>query len=397
MNNPIAITDQNNVHYRLAESRDLFPLMRLYQLAKSPGMNDHVFLDCKKLLEVIQSQNSAWIVAERQGEILACFSLLIDRENRLAKINRFYVDPSWKEWDDLLKKGLPLLERYLKDQKRGIEVVYMTTRNFTLKQQEAAVNMGFKILGIFPVSVPSEPSRINALTALFFDGVLHERRYSQFSLHPLVAPFYEIASRECNLPALPVSKTPTFGAMEFEKLPELELIHAHNFVDRRYSQLEERKSLAVHFYPFSRPNALITDANGKVEIYVKLFPEKRQATIIAERLDLAVSPTQLYSQVATMLFQKNIVYIEVINDAADDWGIECISRAGFLPCAYFPCLKNQWEGRRDYVVLARSFERMALGDESVPIEIDQTYLDYFGEYYKLEGREYLQRFRAPQK
>jgi hypothetical protein len=384
----------NDVHYRLAEARDVFPLLKLYQIARTPGFEDAVFLDVKKLLDVIQSQNSAWIVAEKKGEILACFSLLIDRENRLAKINRFYVDPSWSEWVELLKEGLPLLVKYLKDQKRGIEVVYMTTRNFSLRQQDVALGMGFKILGVFPLSIPWEPTRINGLTALFFDGVLKERRYSEFTLHPLVAPFYEIARRECDLPPLEVAKVPNFGSMSFEKLPTLELIYAPNYVARKFALLEERKSLAVHFYPFSRPNTMITDAEGRVEIYLKMFPEERQATIIGERLDLAVNPTQLYSQVSSMLFEKNIVYIEVINDAADHWGIECISRAGFLPCAYFPCLKNQWEGRRDYVVMSRAFERLTLVEGNAPLEVNQTYLDYVKEYIKLEGREYLNHIKG---
>src|SRR5690606_11749066 len=125
--------------------------------------------------------------------------------------------------------------------------------------------------------------------------------------------------KECDLSVLEVAKVPHFGAMSFDPLPSLELIYAPNYVARKFALLEERKSLAVHFYPFSRPNAMITDAEGKVEIYVKMIPEERQATIIGERLDLSVDPTQLYSQVASMLFEKNIVYIEVINDAADHW------------------------------------------------------------------------------
>ncbi len=362
--------------------------MKLYQIGSIAGQKDSVFLNCSTLLEFIQSQNSVWIVAERKGELLAVFSMLIDRENRLAKINRLYIDPGWDDWERLLREGLPLLVRYLKDQKRNIEVLYVTTRTFTLEQQEVILKMGFKILGVFPVSPVHEQSSVNGLTALFFEDVLSERRYQDFSLHPIVKPFYELARKECGLPDLEVSTHTKFGAMEYSPLPPLELIYAPQFVSRRYQKLEERKSLAIHFYPFSKPNTLITDADGKVEIYVKAMKDSHMATIIAERMDFSVNPTELYKKVSLMLAKENINYVEVINDAADTWGIECITEAGFLPCAYFPCLKNQGEGRRDYVILARSFERFFLDKKDIS-QANPKYLDFWREYYKLEVRDYL--------
>lgn len=381
------------VIYRKAEERDVFPLMRLFQLSLHTGQKDSIFLDYIKLSNALISDDSSWIVGEKDGSLLACFSILLDKENRLAKINRLYIDPNWENWSQLLRDALPLLINYLTDKKRQIEVIYTTTRTFTLRQQEMTLSMGFKILGILPVSGGVDASQVNGLTAYFCDGVLKERRHSEFSLHPIVKPFYELVRQECGLEPLPIAERPQMGTLEFEELPELELIHAPNYVGEKFRKVRDRKSLAIHFYPFTRPNALITDAEEKVEIYVKIMDDSRMATIIGERLDLSVNPTELYSKVSHMLNALNINYIEVINDAADVWGIEAITTAGFLPCAYFPCLKDQGETRRDYVVLARSFER-PFAETSTPFEVHHTFLDFFKEYYQLEAQSYLTNLKG---
>jgi hypothetical protein len=389
----VSMIKVGKINFRIAEEKDVFALMQLYQIGKPPFVSDSLFLDAEKLKEGLRSPFSAWIVGEKENSILCVFSMLIDGENRLAKVNRLYMDPSIEDWPTLLKKGLVPLTEYLRDPKRQVEVIYTTAQGVTLKQQEATLDLGFKIVGVLPMAAGSEGSKLNGVAAFFYEGVLREKRQQEFSLHPVIAPFYEIARRECQLESLPVAKELPPNPSHFEELPSLELIHAPQFVLKRFSKLEERKSLAMHFYPFTRPNAMIVDEDETVEIYVKIIQEEQMATIIGERLEKAVNPTELYSQVARMLGKEKITYIEVINDAADLWGIDCFVKAGYLPCTYFPCLKAQGDKRRDYVVLARSSERL-FSNSAMPIAVNKTYLEYLAEYHKLEGRDYLSKFKA---
>lgn len=381
------------IQFRLASETDVFSLMRLYQVGKHPSNSDPVFLDAEKLRESIRSPFTAWILGEKNGVALTVFSILIDLENRLAKVVRLYLDPVVTDWAGVLKKGLVPLLAYLKDPKRKIEVIYTTAQGVSLKQQEATLELGFKIVGVLPMASATEGNRLNGVAAYFFDKVLEEKRHQDFQLHPAIAPFFDLVKRECHLEDLPVAQDVPSSPVPFEAVPSLELIHAPQFVLRRFSKLEERKSLAMHFYPFTRPNAMIIDRDESVEIYVKLIPEEQMATIIGERLEKAVNPTELYSQLARMLAREKISYIEVINDAADLWGIDCFVKAGYLPCTYFPALKAQGEKRRDYVVLARSSERL-FTNSGLPISVNKIYLEYLAEYYKLEGRDYLSKFKA---
>ena len=135
----------------------------------------------------------------------------------------------------------------------------------------------------------------------------------------MVRPFYEIVRRECGLPALAEAVVENPGG-SFDSLPELEIIKAPKFVTHRFERLKERKSLSVHFYPFHEPNALVTDPAQRIEIFIRMIPQIQFAAVIGERLDLSVNPAELYLQLALMLREHNVTYVEIINDAADPWG-----------------------------------------------------------------------------
>lgn len=384
------MAELEGIDYRRAELKDVEPLMRLHQKAAENVLDDPLLVDYRKLKEAIQSQATVWIVADRDGEVPAALSILLDRENRLAKINRFIVDPNWPQHEEVLKRALPLLIRYLGE--KGIEVIYNTTRTLSLEQQELTLGMGFKILGIFPNAQGADPLKINGLTAYFADGVLENRRHHDFKLHPLVQPIYRLAQTQCTLPDLPPADVSGVPSDSFHALPKLEIIHASAFVAHRYGRLKERRSLNSAFYPFQQPNALITDPAQKIEMFVRVFPEMKFAAIIGERLDLPVNPAELYNEVSVMLNREGISFIEVINDAADPTGIEFITRACFIPCVYFPAFKDQGRERRDYVVFARSFERV-LGAVPGLREVNRLYFEYLSEYYHLDEKIHFSRLR----
>ena len=141
----------------------------------------------------------------------------------------------------------------------------------------------------------------------------------------------------------------------------------------------------ANFYPFYKPNCLIMDPNQDIEIFVKLNPERKFAAIIGEHLNITVRPVELYLAVQQLLKQESISYIEIINDAADTFGIECILKAGFTPCAYFPAFKKQGDSRRDYVIFGKSFEYLCRPD----LNEHPAYKDFYQEYIKIEGKNYF--------
>jgi hypothetical protein len=388
------------INYRRAVARDIFPILTLYQKAAGGEPSDAVLLDAKKLAQALSSDCSAWVVAEEGENLVGLITILIDRENRLANLNRIHFDPAWRNSAQLLPAAMPLLTHYLGG--KGVEVLFTNTRALSDAQQELAVRMGVRVLGVFPsASAPSASEarseasktvRFNGLLAYFFEGVLERTHRTDTQLHRMLAPFYDIVRDQCALAPLSVTRNVSVPAVGENKLPPLEILDAPRFALHRFERLKSKQALATSFYPFQEPNAIVTDPAQRIEIFIRFVPGKRAAAIIGERIDAAVSPVELYREVVSMLNGRGVSYVETLNDAADPTGIECLMQAGFLPCAYFPCFKVHAEGRRDYAILAHSFERL-FSNTPTSQEVDATYLEFLREYYKLEGKYYLDRLK----
>jgi hypothetical protein len=358
------------------EPEDAFELMRLYQGSSPRIKSDALFLDLARLRGEIAANGRYWAAASSKGRIVALVALQHDVDNRLGRVRRMYAAGSEVERREGLSVALAfLMERLTAD--GATDMVYSTTRTLTLEQQDLALEQGFKVLGVFPNAVYADPRRLNGLCAWFAPEVLTKRRHAGFSLHPIVEPFFEIVRKQCDLPRLGVAKVPAPPA-DLEPAPALEMIEASRFVAERYRQVKARKNLSVNFFPFDTPNILFTSPDGKVEVFVRLVKETRFACILAEHITGAVDPVRLYREVAAALYASRVIYIEVINDAADASSTECILRAGFVPCGYLPCLKPSGEKRRDYVVFARSYEYFTYPR----LKVNSLYLDYLREYCK---------------
>ncbi|MDD5656677.1 MAG: hypothetical protein PHF00_05415 [Elusimicrobia bacterium] len=365
-----------NIRCRRARPDDAFALMRLYQESFPRMKQDALFLDLGRLRAEIEAHGRWWSVADSGEGLRALVALQLDDKNRLGRIRRMYAAAPEDSRRGLLSAALALLLDAT-GAAGAADVVYSTTRTLTLEQQEVTLERGFHVCGVFPNAVYADPKRLNGLSVWLAPEALARRRHSDFSLHPVVEPFFEIARRQCGMEKLGAAAVPALPA-EREAPPPLEMIAASRFVAERYRQVKSRKNLSVNFFPFETPNILFTSPDGKVEVFVRLSQEMRFASILGEHLTASVDPVALYRDVAALLYANRVIYIEVINDAADVQGIECILRAGFVPCGYLPCLKQAGDKRRDYVVFARSYEYFTYPR----LKVNSLYLDYLREYCK---------------
>jgi hypothetical protein len=299
------------------------------------------------------------------------------------------VDHSLADAQDILRYSLRNALDYLRKVIGAVDAVYTTTLSMPMDVQEVTLLEGFKILGVFPNAQGDDNSQLNGLTAYYFDGVLKNKRQSRFSLHPAIKPFYQICQSQLDLPDLGTS-TPEQcrPALEYESMPPIEIIRAPRLVRSKFLKMKEKPSQVINFYPFYMPNTLICDPDQSVEIYIRIDESKRFAAIISEHLQRSVEPVQLYQAMLQLLREQGISYVEIINDAADAYGIQCILDSTFTPCAYLPALKCQNETRRDYVVFGKSFEYLCRPN----LNIEKTYFDFFRQYLKIERRNYFRKF-----
>jgi hypothetical protein len=124
---------------------------------------------------------------------------------------------------------------------------------------------------------------------------------------------------------------------------------------------------------------MLVDPEQLVTVYAKIDPAQRFAAIIGENLKAGIDPVALYRRVCEILFEAKISYVEMVCDASDIQSVHVAMSAGFLPCAYFPCLKRHNAVRRDYIVFAKTYELVGeLGSPGHP-----RYMEYLREYLRL--------------
>ncbi|MHC9543763.1 MAG: hypothetical protein AB9903_29975 [Vulcanimicrobiota bacterium] len=372
----------SRITFRRADESDAFNLMKSYQLWAVSIWQDPLMLDYRDLSASMTRDTELWLVAERDGSITAFASLLYDNEQRMCKIQRMHSDGEAEERENLEKS---LLSNVITETSGKADIVYTTSRCLSARHMTLTEEAGFHVLGFFPIT--GAAGELSCLTAFFHAGVLEELRYLSFQLHPKVAPFYEIVRSRLQLPPLVLAEKVILPRSVYEEMPPLEMITASGYVARKFRRLGDRRLLSNNFYPFQEPNTLICDPDEKVLIFAGIYPENRFATIIEERLELAVDPALLYRNVAMMIQGKHISYLEVIVDAADVAALELLIRAAFLPFAYFPCLKRHGDTRRDFVIMGRSFESLDISDRTLA----KSLKPYIAEYFNLEMAQLQKR------
>jgi hypothetical protein len=313
-----------------------------------------------ELEEALARDEYHWIVAESAGEIVGSVVYRYDRVNALAKVFGAVVEPRFRGanlTEAMMKYGYDSLLSEIPP----IEVVYATTRTVSPAPQKLTANLGYKKLGIFPNVHKTEGYETHCLTALFTQSAF-ESRFTDFSLHPSVAPLYEIARGECGLSPLPVASQEKMRQIRSAAdLPHptnisLEFIQAPAFVRHRF--LEEKRILGGHhwFYPFHEPNLLLTSADQSIEVFCFFSPIDKHCILIGIRDTQGEGTFRILDAASKLLHDLGARYIEFIIRADEIEKIEMAIEAEFIPCAYFPSMHRNGEIRHDFVAFSRSFE-----------------------------------------
>ncbi|HTL11989.1 MAG TPA: hypothetical protein VL588_05855 [Bdellovibrionota bacterium] len=367
--------------FRRADANDVWELMRLHQICSADPAREAAMVNHHRVRDAIVNGADFWALAEWPSDgpdrgLRAAVFVMEEPEQRLAKIHRMYVHPEERDSENTTVELLRWLVADL--EKRGtVDVLYTTTGKLSQSQVDLTLQLGFKMLGIFPNAMSADNTKMNAIAGYFFGDTLKKKRAGGHKVHPVIKSFYDIVRKQCGMENLEIREPGENVRQDLEKVRDLELIEAPKFVATRFDRLNEKKFLSVSFYPFQTPNALVTGPNQELEVFLTIVPEIRFAMVIGERMDRPVDPVALYVAVAELLRSRGVTYVEVINDAADVVGTELLLEAGFLPCVYFPALKRHGDSRRDYVVFGRAFEKNVLRPESL-----NEYLQEFWEEYK---------------
>ena len=301
---------ESNLVFSQAIEKDTAEIIGLYNTTYDGLYPDPIFSDYQLLKkEILKKNKKLYVVRDENTEVIATLSFLYDPTNMIAKAGSAVVAKS-AQGLNLTRKLLDFGINDIRKSTQGIRLLYITTRTVHKIAQHLTDKMGFKKLGIFPNAHKTKNYETHVLGGLFFDGAF-EQRYIHFKQHPRIKPLFDIARDECLLPEMDVCND--FVRKEYNsKVPVLEFIQAQEFVKNSYKMAKKNSEIQLGFFPFHEPTSMITSPGGNIQVYVSINDLDKHCVIIGFKVDKAVSFTDLFLTVSSMLRDKGVRYIEMI-------------------------------------------------------------------------------------
>lgn len=370
---------------RRASPEDALKIIQLYYETYGGTYPDLMMSDYATLKRVLETgrEEYCWMVAEAStpsqvGSIVGSVVYRIDVNNRLAKVYGAAVATAFRGCnltEQLMTKGFEILRQG----KTAVEIVYATTRTVAAAPQKLTANLGYRKLGIFPNVHKTEEYETHCLTA-FFDPQVFSRRFTDFRLHPKIAPLFEVVRQECELPPLANADIHALENRTDSKPWELEVIHAPLFVRHRFQ--DEKPMVQEHhwFFPFQEPNVLLTTPDQSIEVFAYYSEIDQHCVLIGIRDVNQVGYGPIFRSACKVLRRMGARYIEFIMRADETRKIEIALESEFIPCAYFPAMQLSAAGYRfDYVIFSRSFEILDFRD----LKLDGVNRRFLAQYFSM--------------
>jgi len=371
---------------RSAFPEDSLELSLLYHEVYRGKYPDKLMKDAGLIKAFILSPNNLWIVSETEGKLVASVLYEVDEGHRIAKVFGGLVLPEHRG-ADLLVKLMQYGAEYLHKRTDRVDVIYATTRTVNSAPQKITEKLGYKKLGIFPNVHKTDTYETHCLTALFCGDVL-SKRFIDFKLHPELLELYKIVQNETGLPDLEVAQEEDFAfnpVVFKDKLPVLEIVNASEFVFHRFSRLREKAELPAHFYPFHRPNVLITSPCQDIELFLFLSELDTYCTIIGVKKPANYNFTEILRAVIALLRERNVRYIEIMVRVDKARTTNKVLSSGFIPSAYFPSFQLGGGVRYDVVLFSKTFETL----DFTRLELEGVNRKFLIEYYKSWKKKFL--------
>lgn len=360
----------------LASADDIFHLAEIYFDVYEGTYSDPLMRDPQAIKNYILSHEGFWFIAKtEEGQVVASVLINYDQENLIAKAYGAVVRHEFRGknlMEDLLQFGID----YLKEHTNGVDIIYSTTRTVNEAAQTLTEHLGFKKLGIFPNTHRTRDFETHCLTAIITPEAL-AKRHSDYKIHHDVENLFNIVAGEIPLPPLE-SIVPVSPTKELIDAGELEVIRSKKFVNYRYNQLKNDRSLEFEFFPFHKPNLVILSPDQSIELFCSLSDTDGHCVVIGGKMPSNLNFTDLFVKTNSLLREAGARYIEVLVRADRPKIVESILKSKFIPCAFFPAFQLQGEKRYDFLVLSRSYEIFDF--QNVKLKgVNQSYLE---EYYK---------------
>lgn len=346
MHQQLTLTDDRQVALRRATPADAEAIWQLYNRIYS-GHYTLPIVNVRATREAALADPSClWLVNEAaDGTLVGSVIFTVNEAERHAKVFAAVVEPEYRR-DQLMYQTLHAGIQHLMFDARICDVIYATTRTRTMGPDQLLSKLGFISLGIFPNVHRLTEYETHGLKALFHPEAFEARRRLP-QLIPEVAAFYDIIRRSYGLE--PAEIVPVEGKLH------LNIVRGPQ-VAEEYARCRDEGSLMVDYFPFHPPTHVLASDRGHVKAFLNYEGKDGHGVLVA--LQAARESVQHLEHIFNIVYEAGrtlgIEYMELLVSAYEPKQQRAALSASFLPCAYFPSMRQVGSEREDYLVFARS-------------------------------------------
>jgi hypothetical protein len=365
---------------------DVDELLRLYYLIYHDSYPLPICSNRKAMTTALEDANTYWYVTrEVSGNaIIASTIFETDPAYLIGKLTGVVVHPLFRRLD-LASKMIAKGTADLLIPNGNIRSIYTTTRTTSRGPQAMCLTNGFLPLGIFPNAHKLFEFETLTLLAKFGDGVLEARK--TFAPVPeRIAPLIEIFQESVCLSdpvAIVPAETPSTVHSPEQESYEFEVIRAPEYVLRRFNEIYTDPY--DRFFPFHKPNLLVSSTCGDLEIFGYLNKADGYLAIVALNKPLF----ELGHRMRPLLNQLRdigVSYIELLMGLQFTASLNALMDAKFLPSAIYPAMYERDGKINDFVVMTRTLEPLNFSG----MQIEAGFKPYVDLYVKLWKSMYLE-------
>ncbi len=347
LSEPIALPDGRSVTMRRATPDDAEGIFRLYQLIYEGTYTLPIVNLRDERRRALEDPNTWWLIDEADdGQLVGSVIFSVDPLIRCGKVFAAVTHPEYRRGEVMYHTIGAGVEEIM-NRERLVDVIYATTRTKSIGPSGLLRKLGFISLGLFPNVHRLAEYETHGLMAIFHDEAFAKRERLP-KLIPEVSGFYDIIRRGFDLE--PSEIVPVADRLKLFVLKGAQAAEAYES-DRASGEL------LLHFFPFHRPNILLSTESGSIRAFINREGKDGHGVVVGLRTDResVAHLEHVLDVVFDTACEIGIEYLELLVDAYSPKHQRAALSAGYLPCAYFPAFEMVESGqRKDYLVFARS-------------------------------------------
>lgn len=374
---------KNQIIMRLALVTDIQELLTLYFIIYGNNYPLGLGTDRNVMKSIIEDKNNLWLVTYDNEKNMLCGSAVfeVDTTYKIARAEGFVVHPDYQS-HGLASAMLNYGSDLLLEKNKTVNSIYATTRTLSVGPQMAFIKNDYKPLGIFPNAHRLSNYETLTLMAKHNPEVL-KKRMKVDEVPELLGPIYKAVDKYIKSP----HKAPKLLKMVRPKPSgeylDFEIIHAPNYVHRKFMQ--KFTDPFDQFFPFHKPNLLMSSKNGEVDIYGYLSESDGYCALITATEPFYTMAGRL-KPLMQQLHDYGVSYVEILMSLDSILSVEALLDINFLPSAIYPAML-EYKGRyMDLVLLSRSMEPLNFRG----IQIEKSFMPYINQYVKLWKKMHLE-------